>query len=527
MEKVHDSKLNFDRYNLLMANAMIASGLGDRQAHFYVTARKNAPGSTYNVTGGLRYMIHLLANFEPTQDDIDYLKHLPIKNETIDKICNFKQLNKLNIDAMPEGTISFKNNPLMRISGPAWQATLIEQMANNPYDALSIIATNASHMVYASKGKQKFTANSARRFATLDSAPWGERAAYIGGFDQVSWERAGAMFRSIPAFGTMGHLLIQFFGTSYDAFKSKVLADIESTEELAERTGEKVDPICSFLVDTYSTFKEGIPALLRVQKEVLEPLGYKLGSVRIDSGDSINISNELRKILDENGLQSTKIVDSNDVTYNKIVQIESLGAPIDAIGSGAATVDNKGDISSVCKITAVERVPGVLYASAKASEYVSKATLPGIFQPYRIYNNDGKIMTHYTNLDSEGVPTIKSIDTLYDPENPNNSKVLTDKNVSAIEPLFVPIYRKGELVYDIPESRDVRAYCLAEQNKLHDEYRIVNGEPKITHNISNKLYNLQKQVIAHSKEGDVLSDDFILLPKQATKVKPVRMEISR
>lgn len=265
----------------------------EEEVVFDMFYRRNPNGGGYSICAGLEEVIGYIQNLHFEEEDIDYLRSLnKFSEEFLDYLRHFYFTGDLY--AVPEGTPVFPYEPLIRVKAKIIDAQLLETAMLLCMNHQTLIATKARRIVQAADGRTIMEFG-ARRAHNFDAADFGARAAYIGGVAGTATTYAGKEY-GIPALGTMAHSFIQSFDTEYEAFLHYAKTYPDS---------------CTVLLDTYNTLKSGLPNAIRVAKEYLEPNGYRLQGVRIDSGDIAYLSKKIRKQLDEAGMQDCSIVVSN------------------------------------------------------------------------------------------------------------------------------------------------------------------------------------------------------------------------
>ena len=287
----------------------------------------------------------------------------------------------------------------------------------------------------------------------MDAAIWGTRAAVIGGANGTSNVRAGKLF-DIPVLGTHAHALVQVYGNDYEAFKA-----------YAETHHD-----CVFLVDTYDTLRLGVPAAIRVARELGDKIKF-LG-VRIDSGDLAYISKKVRQQLDEAGFPDAKIYASNDLDENTILNLKMQKAKIDVWGVGTKliTAYDQPALGAVYKIVAIEDENGELRNTIKLSNNAEKVSTPGKKQVWRITSREkGKSEGDYITYDGLDVNGLEELEMFHPTYTYINKTV---KNFDAV-PLLVDIFQEGNLVYNQPSLTEIQTYARKEFDKLWDEYKRV------------------------------------------------------
>ena len=274
--------------------------------------------------------------------------------------------------------------PIMGIEAPLAEAQLIETAMLNIINYQTLIATKASRIKQV-LGEETAMEFGTRRAQEMDAAIWGTRAAYIGGFDATSNVRAGKLF-GIPVAGTHAHALIQAYQDEYTAF-----------QKYARRHKD-----CVFLVDTYDTLKSGVPNAIRVAKELKDKINF-IG-IRLDSGDLAYLSKQARKMLDAAGFTNTKIIASNDLDEETILNLKAQGAKIDVwgIGTKLITAYDQPALGAVYKLVAIEDENGQMADTIKISSNPEKVSTPGLKRVYRIINLlNGKSEGDYIALEDE------------------------------------------------------------------------------------------------------------------------------
>ncbi|MFR9119306.1 MAG: nicotinate phosphoribosyltransferase, partial [Merdibacter sp.] len=292
--KTFDAKFDFrdkrnlslvmDFYELTMSQCYFNRDKNE-EVVFDMFYRSNPNGGGYCICAGLEEVIGYIQNLHFEEEDIAYLRSLnKFSEEFLDYLRHF--IFTGDIYAIPEGTPVFPYEPLIRVKAKIIDAQLLETALLLAMNHQTLIATKARRIVQAANGRTVMEFG-ARRAHNFDAANYGARAAYIGGVLGTATTYAGKEY-GIPALGTMAHSFIQSFDSEYEAFLNYAQTYPDS---------------CTVLLDTYNTLKSGLPNAIRVAKEYLEPNGYRLKGVRIDSGDMAYLSKKIRKALDEAGMQ--------------------------------------------------------------------------------------------------------------------------------------------------------------------------------------------------------------------------------
>ena len=427
-----------DFYELTMSNGYFVKGLKDQKVVFDMFYRKNPDNGGFVIFAGLEQFVKYVQDLSFTDDDIEYLRSKKLFcEEFLEYLRNFKF--KGDIYAVEEGTVVYPNTPLVTVVAPLIDAQLIETMLLLTVNHQSLIATKANRIVRAA-GDAKVMEFGARRAQGADGAIYGSRACYIGGVGSTATVIADEMF-GVPAVGTMAHSFVQFFDSEYEAFKAYA---------------EVYPDNCTLLIDTYSVLESGVPNAIKVAKEVLEPMGKRLKGVRIDSGDLAYLTKKTRKMLDANGCEDCNIVVSNSIDEYTITSLNDQGAKIDSYGVGERMITAKSQpvFGGVYKLAAVEREEGVFEPKIKISENVEKITTPGFKSLWRIFDKSTGygIADVITFADEEINP-----DEPYpymDEQKPWKRRKFTN---FTCEKLQKQIFKDGELVYELPDIKDIQA----------------------------------------------------------------------
>lgn len=442
--------LHTDLYQINMMQVYFKQNIHNKRAVFEVFFRKNPFNNGYAVFAGLERIISYLNNLTFSQSDLDYLQSLGYHGEFLDYLRNLKM--SLTVRSVQEGDLVFSNEPIVQVEGPLAQCQLVETALLNIVNFQTLIATKAARIrsVIEDEPLMEF---GTRRAQEMDAAIWGTRAAVIGGANGTSNVRAGKLF-DIPVLGTHAHALVQVYGNDYEAFKAYA----------------ETHHNCVFLVDTYDTLRLGVPAAIRVARELGDKIKF-LG-VRIDSGDLAYISKKVRQQLDEAGFPDAKIYASNDLDENTILNLKMQKAKIDVWGVGTKliTAYDQPALGAVYKIVAIEDETGELRNTIKLSNNAEKVSTPGKKQVWRITSREkGKSEGDYITYNGLDVNSLEKLEMFHPTYTYINKTV---KNFDAV-PLLVDIFQEGNLVYAQPTLTEIQAYARKEFDKLWDEYKRV------------------------------------------------------
>jgi len=469
-----------DLYQLTMMYGYYKHGMTGNQAVFDLFFRANRPNSAYTVMAGLQSAIEYVNNLHFGEEDVAYLRSLNLFDEGFLKLLReFRFTGEMY--AMPEGTVVFPHEPLLRVKAPIMEAQLMETALLNIVNHQTLIATKASRVVYAADGDSVLEFG-LRRAQGPDAGNYGARATIIGGCDSTSNVLAGQMF-GIGVKGTHAHSWVMSFPDELAAFRAYA---------------EVFPDSCMLLVDTYDTLKSGVPNAITVFDE-LKARGHKPVGIRLDSGDLAYLSKEARKLLDAAGHTEAKIFASSDLDEYLIRELKAQGARIDVWGVGTKMITSYDwpALGGVYKLSA-EVVEGKLIPKIKLSENIIKLTNPGYKKVFRLYGRDnGMALADVIALEHEQIDASRPLK-LYHPL--QTYKTLTLKDFTVRE-LLVPVFIDGRQVYQSPDVHEIREYNRKELNTFWEEYkRILNPHPYKV-DISDELYNL-KQALIHENKGD-------------------------
>ena len=472
-----------DFYEITMGRGYFNSPMKDDIAYFDVFFRRVPDGGGYAVAAGLEQIIEYVRNLSFSQADISFLRSKRLFDEAfLNYLSDFRFTG--DIWAVPEGTVIFPGEPILTVRAPVIEAQLIETYVLLALNHQSLIATKASRMVRAAKGRP-ISEFGSRRAHGEDAAVNGARAAYIGGCTGTACTLSEKLY-GVPAGGTMAHAWVQMFDSEYEAFETYCRLYPNNP---------------TLLVDTYSVFGSGIPNAIKAVKNVLWTQGLKACAIRIDSGDIAYLSRKARKILDEAGLTDCKIVVSNALDEYLIAELLSQGACIDAFGVGERLITAKSDAVFGCvyKLAAKEDRDGNITPKIKVSENAAKITNPHFKKLYRLYSAEtGKAKADYLCIHDETVDVTKPLE-IFDPE--HTWKRLTMENFTARE-LLIPIFKNGELVYDVPPLSVVRNYCQTEIDSMWDEVLRFENPHTYYVDLSQKLWDLKYSLISRYIKGN-------------------------
>lgn len=453
--KEHNMSLFTDYYEL----AMCASYFDNKKseiASFDLFIRNMPKNRSYFLFVGLEQVLLFLQNLKFTDKQIEYLKTYGFQKDFLEYLKNFKFTG--DVWALPEGTIAFPNEPLIRVTAPIIEAQIIETFLLNTINLQTMIATKASRIVKSAKDKPVIEFG-LRREHGIDAGIKVARASYIAGCHGTSNVLAGKHYK-IPVFGTMAHSFIMSYENEFDAFQA-------FTKTFPNRT--------TLLIDTYNMFS-GLNNAILVAKN-LEKLGDKLGGIRIDSGDLEYYSKQIRKILDKNNLKYVDIFASGDLDEFIIEKLLKNSAKIDAFGVGTklGTSTDRPYLDIIYKLCEIKDKKGNSLPIMKLSK--NKSTLPGKKQIFRYIDENGLFTHDIIALEEEK---------------------LTGRS------LLLKVMEKGKLIYNLPSLIAIRNYARENLKQFSSKYQVLTNAPTYPVKLSNKLEklskNLRKQIIKKTKK---------------------------
>lgn len=470
-----------DLYELTMMQGYYEKGQNEKVV-FDVFFRQNPCGNGYSVCAGLDQVINYIKNLNFTYEDVDYLRGLGIFSEDfLHYLSGFHFTG--DIYAIPEGTVVFPREPLVKVIAPIMEAQLVETAILNIVNHQSLIATKTSRIVYAAQG-DGIMEFGLRRAQGPDAGLYGARAAMIGGCVGTSNVLAGQEF-DVPVMGTHAHSWIMSFPDEYSAFKAYA---------------ELYPDNCTLLVDTYDTLKSGVPNAIRVFQEFKDSgREFKKYGIRLDSGDLAYLSKKARKMLDAAGFKDAGICASNDLDEYLLHDLKMQGAAIDSWGVGTNLITSKDcpSFGGVYKLAAIENEEGQLVPKIKISENSEKITNPGNKTIYRIYEKDsGKIKADLICFFDEVIDEGKDL-LLFDPQDTWKKTKLAGGSYTVKE-ILVPIFRNGECIYQSPSVKEIAAYCKEEKDTLWEETLRLFYPHQVYVDLSQKLYDEKQRLLGET-----------------------------
>lgn len=467
-----------DLYQLTMMYGYFKAGKHRERAVYDLFFRRQGDETNYAVCAGLEQVIDLINNLRFAEEDIDYLRSLNLFDEEfMAYLRDFRFTGELY--AVPEGTVVFPMEPLVRVSAPISEAQLVETALLNIVNHQTLIATKASRVVYAAQGDPVLEFG-LRRAQGPDAGIYGARAAIIGGCASTSNVLTAQMFGATAA-GTHAHSWVMSFPDELTAFRAYA---------------NTFPSGCMLLVDTYDTLKSGVPNAITVFKELREK-GYEPVGVRLDSGDLAYLSKRARKMLDDAGFEKARIFASSDLDEYTIADLKQQGAKIDVWGVGTRLITGHDHpaLGGVYKLCAAME-SGEMIPKLKISENVWKITNPGVKKIARIYGKeDHMAIADLIMLADEEIDTSKPL-TIFDPIETWKKMTITDYE---LRDLLVPVFVEGEQVYESPTLKETQEYARKDIATFWDEFRRIKRPHLYKVDLSDGLYNLKKKLLNEQK----------------------------
>ena len=451
---------NMSMFTDLYELTMCASYFDNKRfepATFDLFIRRLPPKRSYFLFAGLEQVLLFLEKVRFKEEHIDFLKKQGFKDEFLDYLRNFKFTGE--VWSIPEGTIVFPNESLIRVTAPIIEAQLIETFILNTANLQTTIATKASRVVSAAKGRPVIEFGLRREHGT-DAGMKVARCSYMAGCNGTSNVLAGMKY-GIPIFGTMAHSFVMLFEREIDSFRAFVKTFPDKS---------------TLLIDTFDDIKGAEKAAI-VAKE-LEERGFKLGGVRLDSGDLTELSKKVRELLNGNGLKYVKIFASGDLDEYKVEELLMEGAKIDAFGVGTkmGTSADRPYVDIIYKLSEKMNEKGEFSPIMKLSK--GKATLPGRKQVFRFKDERSNFVKDVIALEDEKING---------------------------EPLLVKVMEKGKIIYDLPSLEKIRKRALESLSKLPEKYKKLKGAPRYPVELSLRLKKLMKELRGKLKKVEVLN----------------------
>ncbi len=471
-----------DLYQLTMAYGYWKLGRAEQEAVFHLFFRKPPFKGGYAVAAGLSHVADLLSDFRFDSTDLDYLATLTGNDgKPLFEPGFIAYLGRLefgcDVDAIPEGTVVFANEPLVRVRGPILQGQILETALLNLVNFQTLVATKAARICTAA-GDDPVLEFGLRRAQGVDGSLAASRAAYLGGCVATSNVLAGKLY-GVPVRGTHAHSWVMSFDEELDAFAGYA---------------ESMPNNCVFLVDTYDTLA-GVRNAIDVGHRLRER-GHKMVGVRLDSGDLAYLSIEARRLLDEAGFEDAAIIASNDLDEHIIQDLKLQGATIAVWGVGTklATSFDQPALGGVYKLGAIRGRDGSWTHRVKLSEQPIKTTIPGMLQVRRFENAHGLV----ADMIYDEITGVDDARLIVDPKDPTRRKKIGSR--ATARDLLVPVTRGGRVVFKDEPLDMLRDRAKRELAKVHPGTRRFMNPHEYPVGLEPALHDLRNRIIDDARE---------------------------
>ena len=446
-----DAALFTDLYELTMAQGYFSQGMSS-QATFSLFVRPSRVKRSYLVSAGLEDVLRYLEDFSFSSSAIDYLRSTStFTDDFLDYLGSLRFTGRVR--AIPEGRIYFHNEPALEITAPIIEAQIVETLVINQVNLQSLIATKAARCLWAGRGKA-LVDFSLRRAHGVDAGMKAARSSYMVGFSSTSNVLAGKAY-GLPIAGTMAHSFVTSFEREIDAFRAYAESFPDDTV---------------LLLDTYNTVAAAAKAA-EVGRE-MEARGHRLRAVRLDSGDLLGLSSEVRRVLDEAGLDYVRVLVSGGLDEFQVEELVQAGAPIDAFGVGTRMAVS-GDapwLDMAYKLVKYAGRPVLKLSTGKVSLADEK-------QVFRLRDDEGRLRGDVIGLSDETPPE------------------------SGAEPLLETFMENGEMLAPPPAIEELRERFRIEFAALDDRFKVVKNPAKYPVRLSSRLRRLQRDLTAQLEQG--------------------------
>lgn len=471
-----------DLYQLTMAYAHWKTGSHTKEATYHLSFRKNPFNGGYAVACGLSTMVDFINNFRFDDSDLEYLSTLkghddqPLFEESFLQYLSNLRLS-VDIHAVPDGTIVFAHEPLVRVSGPIIQCQLLETALLTIFNFQTLVATKAARIREAA-GNKSILEFGLRRAQGIDGGLTASLAAHIGGCDATSNVLAGKLY-GIPVSGTHAHSWVMSFEDELEAFMAYAQAMPNN---------------CVFLVDTYDTI-DGVANAIEAAKW-LKKTGHQFLGIRLDSGDLAYLSIEARKMLDEAGFADAAIVASNDLDEHIINSLNVQNAKISVWGVGTklVTAYDQPALGGVYKLSAVKNAGQPWTYKVKLSEQAVKISNPGIQQVRRFKDEDGYIADMIFNVEDK----LQKESIIVDPLDMTRRKRISAG--SKFNDLLVPIFDDGRQVYKVPALQKTKEFVRTQLESFHPTYKRILNPHQYPVGLEIGLHEMKTDLILKERE---------------------------
>ena len=471
---INKCDLLFDFYELAQANGYLTNGIDESIVWFDMFFRPSTDIGGFCIMAGIQQLTDYIRRLSFSEDDLAFLKEKGLDDRFLDYLRDFRF--SCDIWAVPEGTPVFANEPVIKVRGPVIQAQLLETIILLSVNHQSLIATKANRVV-RSAGGRAIIEFSSRYAHGIGAALNGARSAYIGGCCATTNISAAKQY-NIPLFASMSHTWVQMFDSDYEACSSFARQDPDN---------------CILLIATYDTMDKGLPSAIKVFDEILTPAGKRPKGVMIESGALAYLSKKIRRVLNEAGYPDCDIYATNSLDEYIIRDMLQNGARIDSFLVGERLIASpQNSVNAGCyKLSAVEK-DGCALPKIKISENVSKITTPCPKLIWRLFDNEtGKAIADVLTTEDEDLSDCREYE-LFDPDYTWKRKTVSD---FVARQLLVPVFRSGELVYDIPPTENIRNYCAEQIDTLWEEVVRFEYPHNYYVDLSQKLWRIKQSLI--------------------------------
>lgn len=467
-----------DLYQLTMMYGHFKAGRHRERVVFDLFYRKNPCGNGYAIAAGLEQVAWYLFHLKFTDGDLAYLRSLGMFSDAFLEYLRSFSFHG-DVHAVPEGTVVFPNEPLVRVEGAIGEVQLIESALLTFVNHQSLIATKSRRIVEAARTNVNHPESAViemglRRAQNVDASLFGARAAFIGGCVATSNVMAAESYH-LPVAGTQGHSWIQSFPSEAEAFEAYRAAFPDNTV---------------LLVDTYDVLRSGLPNAIRIGQQ-MKAQGQALKGIRIDSGDLAYLSKRARRQLDAAGLENVQIVVSGDLDEYTIRDLLTQGAEIDSWGVGTHLITSTDcpALGCVYKLVAQE-TNGWMEPKIKVSENPNKVTNPGKKKILRLFV-DGLAVADLITLADESYDPSEPLE-LFDPIHTYKRKTVRDFEM---EELLVPIFEDGVLVYELPPLTAIQARVERQLDAFPSEIMRHLNPHEYHVDLSQSLWDLKQRLL--------------------------------
>ncbi len=473
-----------DFYELTMAYAAWKEGIAGREASFALSFRKNPFAGGFTIAAGLEHAVDLVERWRYGEEDLAFLAAqrggdgAPLFEPGFLDALRGLAL-EVDVDAVPEGTVVFPHEPLVRVSGPIIPCMLLESALLAVVNFQSLVATKAARVCLAARGAPVIEFGM-RRAQGIDGGLAAARAAYVGGCDATSNTLAGRLY-GIPVRGTHAHSWVMLHEGEREAFLAYARA---------------LPANCVFLVDTYSTL-EGVASAIEAGRW-LRSQGRELAGIRLDSGDLAWLSQQARRMLDEAGFPGAKILASNELDEHVIESLADQQAAIAVWGVGTRLVTGAPDaaLGGVYKLGAVRPGPGAPWQPRlKLSDQIEKTTIPGVLQVRR-FSHGAEVFSDAIWEEGLGIP---SPCVIVDPADPTRRREIPE--AAKGEDLLVPVFRRGRRVWEAPPLAEVRARTGAQLSRFHAGVRRFMNPHRFPVGLERRLHELRTRLVLEARKA--------------------------